>query len=804
MTPIAQKTLDDLQWNQVLAALGQRAKTDLGKARCLARPFFDHQEEIERELKRTEEQRRLAIEERLSLPSWGIRDVRAQLERAEKGGALDSSQLLACAAVIQGMLRLRDFVESRASKMPLSWAIAEPIPELGKLAGRIEKSFEPSGELSDRASPELAVLREKVRGIHRGIKGKLDAMLHDEGFTRLLRENYFTIRNERYVVPVVVAFRSQVPGIVHNASQSGQTLFVEPEALISMGNELTIAQSMVLEEERRILLELSGLLGQQAPVIAEALERCAELDAVEAAARLALDLDANPATIVPAAAPFKLLAMRHPLLALQQKKKVIPNDVAFAAQEQVLVVSGPNAGGKTVTLTGVGLCGLLLRAGLFIPAEQGSSLPLFTSVESAVGDDQDLSKDLSTFSAHLVRLRDILETAGEGTLVLIDEIAADTDPREGAAIALAVLEELAEQGARTIVTTHLDELKAIAVTDPRYVNARVGFDPEKLAPTYHLQYGFSGSSSAIEIARRMGLDPELCHRAEENLKTHAGPLGKALAALEQQRIATELMRRELEEEHRALEEERSRLSADRERVRERERAIEKEARQELVAEVERVRVEVAKTLAELQAKPTIRAAVEAQAKLAQAAESEQAKLAREQAAASVKKEEKLPESTPLEAGMRVKVPGLGEAMVLEIHGQEALIAAGALKQRRKVAELVPLKGAPKAAGFPSGAKKKEEKLKRAQQAGAGEIDYGNYQVDVRGMRAEDAIKAVETFLDRCFGEGTPGALIVHGLGTGALRATIRDYVRDSPYVRTYRSGQPHEGGEGVTVVELRS
>lgn len=799
MNPIPAKTLHDLQWNAILEALASRAKTDLGKARCLARPFLPGPAEVREELDKTEELRTLWIQEHLTLPLYGVRDIKNLLARSSKGGALEPADLLACANVLNATVRARDFLEDRQRAMPRAWAIASRIADLAKLAQKVERSFEPDGKISDRASPALFDLRERARGLHGSIKTKLDSMLHDLEFGKLLRENYFTIRNERYVVPVLASARSQVPGIVHNASQSGQTLFVEPQPLVNLGNELAIAQSMVTEEERRILQALTEELGEHAIEIEESLDACCELDAIESAAKLAVDILAEPATLVPAEVPFRILALRHPLLALQQKT-VIPNDVAFTEKERVLVVSGPNAGGKTVTLSGVGLCSLMLRAGLFIPAERGSTLPLFNDVHSAIGDAQDLSKDLSTFSAHLTTLKEIGKSAGPGSLVLIDEIAADTDPREGAAIALAVLEDLVGKGARCLVTTHLEELKAVAVTDPQYVNARVGFDATKMAPTYKLHVGTPGSSSAIEIARRVGLDPKICDKAEENLKTSAGPLGRALQALEAKEHEADQTRIGLDGDRKAIAEERAAVAKERAALKDRERAIQAEARAELVAEIEKVRGEVAKVLADLQAKPTVRGAVDAQAELAKVAEAEQRKLDRMDAEAKAKAEERMPEGSAIHAGMRVRVPNLGDAQVLEVDGDEAVVTAGALKVRRKLKDLVPLKGQAKAAKF---AEKKGEKLKRAEESAPQAMSFEGNRLDVRGMRAEDALRAAETFLDRSYGEGKPGAVILHGHGTGALKATLREYLKGSPYIKSFRPGANHEGGDGITVVEFK-
>ncbi len=797
LPPISQKILDDLEWSTILDALASRARTDLGRARCLARPFLDSADEARESLASIDELNVLTSQS-LSIPSWGVRDVRPLIDRAAKGGTLEAQELLGCAAVLGAMLRVKDFIDERSDRLPRAVASADRIADLDSVAKRVERAFEPNGELSDRASPELLELRERARGLHRSIKGRLDQLLHTDEFTVMLRENYFTIRNERYVVPVVANHRNEVPGIVHNASQSGQTLFIEPEALIGLGNELAIAQSMVHEEERRSLLELSGLLGAHGKDFAASLEAVAELDALEAAARLAADLGAHAPELVGGDAPFSLKAMRHPLLVLQGKN-VVPNDASLLDGQRVLVISGPNAGGKTVTMTGIGLASLMLRAGLPVPAERGSTLPFFKRIMSAVGDKQDLSRDLSTFSAHLVALDEITRAAGHGSLVLIDEIAADTDPREGAAIALAVLEELASKGARVLVTTHLEELKAVALTNERYVNARVEFDPQKLAPTYRVQYGTPGSSSAIEIARRVGLDPRICDKAEENLKGATGPLGAALNALEAERAAAAKAKAQLDEARRELEQQRQALDDAREAVRRREREIEAEARRELVAEVEKARAEVAQLIAQLQAAPTVRAAVQAQEQLEKVAQEEKKTLEKARAREEVEAEEEV--FGAIAPGMRVKVLSLNqEGQVLELAGDEAVVAAGPMKLRQKLKDLVPLKGAARTAQFGKGA---GEKMKAAKTARAAGLDYSKTRVDVRGMRADDALKMVETFLDRCYGEGLGGATIVHGLGSGALRTTIRDYLKASPYVKNFRAGEDHEGAGGVTVVELK-
>ncbi len=803
MKNISAKTLTNLQWPAILSALAARAKTDLGRGLAERRPFLTERAAIEEELAKVGELAALASEQGVGLPSWGVRDLSGPLERAAKGGVLEPPELLGAAAVLHALLQVRDFVEERQRALPRAWNVAQRIAEVGRLASRLERAFDASGQLADHASPELGSLRDRLRGLHRSLKNKVEALLRDENFTPLLQEHYFTLRNDRYVLPVLASARSQVPGIVHNASQSGQTLFIEPQVLVGMGNELAIAQSLVLEEERRILGELSGALGREEPLIRESLEAAALLDATEAAARLGLELDCTAPRVVEAGAPFRLIAMRHPILSLQGKS-VVPNDTGLAEGEAVLVISGPNAGGKTVSLTGVGLCALMLRSGLPVPCAEGSTLPLFDSLETAIGDDQDMSKDLSTFSAHLKSLKEIGLSAGPGALILVDEIAADTDPREGAAIALAVLESYTAAGARSLVTTHLEELKAIALTDAHYVNARVGFDPVRMAPTYKLQLGMAGSSSAIEVARRMGLPPALCDRAQQLLDVRTGPLGRALAKLEEQRRETELAQEEARRAKAETERRAAELESARAAVRERERAIEAEARAELLEEIEAQRREVAKLLAELQARPSARAAVEAQERLAKVREEEQRRLAKQQTEATAGAE-RAPEGTPFKKGMRVRLAGLGDATLLELEGDEAVVMAGAMKLRRKLSELTPLKGTPRPTGGLAAPpeERKRQRLLRAEQARGGALEGSVQRLDVRGMRAEEAMKAAETFLDRCYSEGCATALIQHGLGTGALRATIREWAQRSPYVGAVRAAPEESGGEGTTLIALK-
>jgi DNA mismatch repair protein MutS2 len=795
------RTLQDLAYADILGALAARCRTDVGRERARARPFLDGPDSVQSALARVEEARALLAENE-ALPLEGVADVRGSVERAAKGALLDPSELHACARTLFGFLRTREVLLARAADFPLLAGVAQSLPALEPLAARLEVSFEADGTLSERASPALRDARAQVRGLHRAIKSRLETLLREPAFTLHLREAYYSVRNGRYVLPVLAQDRTEVPGIVHNASQTGQTLFVEPQPLVGLGNDLAIAESLVLEEERRVLQELSGRVGAQAEALLLGVQAVSELDEVEAAARLAKALDAAPATLGTLDGPLELLQLRHPLLALRGVA-VVPNDVGLTGDVRALIISGPNAGGKTVTLTAVGLCALMLRAGLPIPAAAGSRLPLYASVHSAVGDAQDLGQGLSTFSAHLAELKRIGEAAGPGSLVLIDEIAADTDPREGAALAIAFLEELLQRGARALVTTHLEELKALTHVDARFLNARVGFDARRMAPTYRLQLGAAGSSSALELAERMQLPAPVVARARALAAGAGGPLSQALVALEAERrqlaTATEAARlatAEATARAQALQDERQAV-AEQART-----ASAEEARTKAEA-VERSLAEVSVLLTELRAQASVERAETARATLAL-----QAKEARARAEASrVEQARGRAPVAPsgLSVGQRVHHLGLGrDVEVLALEGDEALVAAGSLKLRapREMLAGAREKGSPVRA-IGAGASNRQAVDARAREAAPASLEAGVRRCDVRGLRADEALREVEAFLDRAFRDGEPTVLLVHGHGTGALRQSLRAALSSSPYVQSHQPGEAYQGGDGVTRVALR-
>jgi DNA mismatch repair protein MutS2 len=794
----SERTLADLAFAEIAAALSSRCQTEPGKQRALVLSLSPNAEEVRRRLTLVEEARKLAGEE-LMLPWGGVTDLRSAVERASKSAALEARELISIARLLFSFIRIKDLLFDWAVRVPSLAAIAQNLPSLKPVAARIDVCIEPSAEISDRASAELRQARARARALHLSIKSKIDGMLRDEKLAPNLREPYFSLRSGRYVLPILAASRAEVPGIVHNASQSGQTLFVEPEALISQDNELAIAESVVLEEEQRILLELSQAVGRNQQAISAGLDAAAELDVAEASARLASELGAATPQLEDPQASLQLADLRHPLLLLR-RRQVVPNELALTGEVRSLVISGPNAGGKTATLTAVGLCALMVRAGLQVPVAPHSRMPLYESIHTVMGDAQDLSHDLSTFSAHVERLRDVAAAAGPGALVLIDEIAADTDPREGGALAISVLEDLINRGVTALVTTHLEEVKALAHADRRFLNARVGFDPVLRAPTYRLRLGEAGTSSAIEIAERVGLSPQVCQRARELVHGAAGPFSKALAELEQRRLQLSEAEEQSRRATQAAQSEQAALSRERLEFQKQRQDEELRARELLVTELEAARSEIRTVLEKLQEEKSLEAASLARETMAARMREEQGRLEQlRQAQAPIQPQHS---QADIRVGGWVRHPRLNaDVEILELSGEEAVVSAGVLKTRVPLSELVAARGRrPKL----SPRQTSSDSVRKAEQAAPAEWTEPERRCDLRGLRFEEAAREVELFLDRLARAGEKVGLIIHGHGTGALKNGIRELLSRSPYVRLYRPGDGPEGGDGVTVVGLHT
>jgi DNA mismatch repair protein MutS2 len=810
------KTLRDLQWSRLVAAVAARCAGPLG-ARLDALELAPDLAGARVSMEETREVLALRNDGE-PLPLAGIRDVRTSLDRVARSGSLDGPGLRDLRLTLGAARALRVFLSRRRDRAPRLGAACPLDPTLDALEEEIGAAIEADGTISDSASPELRRLRQEVANLRAKIVSRLEAMLLSH--SDVVQDRFHTIREGRYVLPVRTDAHDKIPGIVHGTSGSGATVFVEPRALVEQQNRLTLALGEMEAEQARILAQLSELVRERLPELRVAVDALDRADLRSASARLAEDLRARVPELVPEAR-IDVRHARHPLLALEGVD-VVPNDLTLEAG-RALVLSGPNAGGKTVALKLLGTFALMARAGLPLPAQEGAVVGIFDPVLSDVGDEQSLEKNLSTFSAHVSNLAAILDAAGPTAMVLLDEVATGTDPGEGAALACAVVDSLCRRGAAVAVTTHYEPLKAMALSDPRLRNASVGFDVEKMAPTFHVRMDVPGASSALAVARRFGLDSVVIERAREMLPEQARMFDALVRRLEAQHDALAKEREALAEERRAVDVERARAAEDLQRSREREQRKLSEEGQRLLAIIRETRDEVRAARAALRKKDGDTALIEA----ARTAVERAAQRAGEGelAAAIQGRDEAVPErgapasESTLAPGTRVWVPRLrAELEIVEGPTRGRVrVASGAVKLWVGTDELRVLGDAAsekKAADRKEGAAKAEAKRGEgrsaprdvATPAPAAEpivVRTGANSLDLRGLRVDEAIGLTESFLDRLYGSGEKIGFLVHGVGTGALRDAVREYLRDATrYVAKWRPGTTDEGGDRVTVVQM--
>jgi DNA mismatch repair protein MutS2 len=798
---IAPKTLEDLGWPTLVDHWAKRCATKRGAA--AAGVLLDDLAIARERAAEISEARGLASRGE-PLPLGGIADIAGPIERVRKAAALDAPELVAVATTGRALARLRSHLRTHAEVAPRLAARGAALADLGHVFHPILEAFDSDGKLVDHASDALGPLRRALAGIKATLEKRMNDLLLDERFTPYLQDAYYTQREDRYVLPIRTDGKGFVRGIVHGTSQSGQTLFIEPEEIVELNNRRKLAEAEVADEERRILIKFSGWVAEEAENFATSLAVAETLDVIAAAAILADDtVSSEP--ILDEAPRIALLHARHPLMLLADKR-VVANDVTVAAG-QTLLVSGPNAGGKTVALKTVGLAALMARAGLHLTAESGSAIGWFSSVVTDIGDAQNLEKDLSTFSGHMVNLRELLATAQPGMLVLIDEIAVGTDPDQGAALAQAVLEVVADKGVTGIVTTHYERLKALGAADSRFANASVGFDLERLEPTFKLHLGSPGSSGALAVARRMGIAKDITERARALLGAEGVRVEELLANVADQRRRIEEERAALLAELEAVEAERASLRTHRDRIQNRFEKQTRAAHGEALSALRAARREIEEVRKEVRAKA-------AEATPDTVREVTRKLVAPGATVAQHEPRRRLPPGTPATAeqlvpGTPVIVPRLGRCEVataasdgrveVRLGGMRAIVPIAdvlidshrtARRHERPVEDEKPQ--GPSVVlvdGVPAGGR-----------ATARTIDS---PIDVRGQRADEAVANVDRFLDESLIASRDVAFIVHGHGTGALRTAVRTHLKGHKSVDNFRAGEPSEGGDGITVAFLK-
>lgn len=779
------KSLDDLEWHRVVEAVAARCRGPLGARLDL--PILSTREAAAIALTETAEAfALLAAGERL--PVDGAAEIGPHLQRVEREGVLDALALRDITRTLAAARSLRTFLSRRKDRLPALHRACAIDPTLDRLHDEIAGCIEADGTLADHASPELRRLRTEVANLRARMVRRLEQMLVER--EAILQDRFYTIREGRYVLPVRRDAHEKLPGIVHGTSASGQTVFVEPRALVAQGNRLKMAQAELEREELRILAELSELVRERLVGLRAAAQALDHADLRQASAQLGHDLGGRPCDLA-ADASVELRDARHPLLLLDGVD-VVGADLALR-HGRGLVLSGPNAGGKTVALKTLGLAALFARAGLPFPAEEGSAIGFFDRVLTDVGDDQSLQRNLSTFSAHMSNQARILAAATSGSLVLLDEVATGTDPQEGAALACALVAALLERGAAVAVTTHYELLKAFAARDERLENAAVGFDIATMSPTFELLHGIPGASSALAVAQRFGIPTAVLDAARAMLPDESTTFDELSRALEAQQRQLAMQRASLASAQAEVERERARLAEQARALEERrERVLDAEAAK-LRDDLRRARAEVRQARRLLKKKQDERSAAEARRRIEEAAKVAARRPPRE---AGDEERSRVQESD-LAVGARVWVPRLRSvAEVVEAPDRGRVrVAAGAMRLLVDVADLrahadVPPQR-PRTSPEPP-----PEKLPSPPNS--------DNTLDVRGMRVEDALGLTESFLDRMYGASESVAYIVHGQGTGALRAAIRELLSRSPrYVASFGPAPREHGGDRCTVVRLR-
>ena len=788
MSELFEKSMATLELPQVLALLADCAATLEGKERCLAlRPLTDLDD-----VARAQEETSAAVKMLIlrGSPGFsGVKPVSASLQRADMGGSLSTRELLDIASVLRCARGARDYGDSE-EKTVISHLFRSLTPNRF-LEDSITNSILSEEEIADSASSELASIRRHMRSTEARVRDILQRLISSNQ-SKYLQESIITIRSDRYVVPVKAEHKNAIPGLVHDVSSSGSTFFIEPMGVVKANNELRELAAREKKEIERILAELSAQCAAHKEDIGEDYTLLILLDTIFARGQLSLKMEASQPGL--SERYLRLRGARHPLL---DKKKAVANDLELGDRFDTLVITGPNTGGKTVTLKTLGLITLMAQCGLHIPAKSDSTVRVFRRVLSDIGDEQSIAQSLSTFSSHMTNIVGILKEADGQTLILFDELGAGTDPVEGAALAAAVIESARELGALVAATTHYAELKVYAMTTPGVENASCEFNVDTLAPTYRLVLGIPGKSNAFAISRRLGLSENIIEKAAARLDAENVRFEDVLTRLDQQRQEMEKEREqarrlklEMEQSAGKAREYRKRLEEERSKVVEKAqaeaRAIIQEARD--ASDLALSELKELKKRQDLDWQQVNDGRAEARRLLNEAERS---------IGGAAQEPEAPPPTRPARAGDTVELVSMGtRASVLSVNKDGTLqLQAGILKITAKQDEVRVVEGETQSQKEARRIVQRAQHTLRAAAAPS--------EIDLRGMMTDEAIAVLDRFLDTAMMGKLESVTIIHGKGTGAVRKAVREHLKRSRYIKSFRPGRYGEGEDGVTVAELR-
>ncbi|OLN22640.1 endonuclease MutS2 [Domibacillus antri] len=782
-----EKVLATLEYNKIIEKLAHHASSEVGRSFAEnLKPSLDA-EEVQLLLDETEEAAAV-IRIKGNVPLDGIYDIRPHAKRAQIGGTLSGVELVRIASTIFASRQIRSFIEDVRSEGQVTLRILPEktavIPVLTDLEHKIKRTVDENGRVLDSASDELRHIRHGMRSAESRIRSKLESLTRGQSAQKMLSDAIVTIRNDRYVIPVKQEYRSHYGGIVHDQSSSGQTLFVEPASVVNLNNELRELTVKEQYEVEKILRELTVETAEHAPSLFTMMKMLSEIDFIFTKGKFARSMNATK-PLINEDGYIHYIQARHPLLPADE---AVPSDIEIGRDYTAIVITGPNTGGKTVTLKTTGLSVLMAQSGLFIPAEDGSETAIFQSVFADIGDEQSIEQNLSTFSSHMVNISGILKEVTHESLVLFDELGSGTDPQEGSALAIAILDDVIARGARIIATTHYPELKAYGYNRDNVINASVEFDVETLSPTYRLLIGIPGRSNAFEISKRIGLDPGIIERARSMIGADSHEVDNMIAALDASRRQAERDAQDAREYLRDTEKLHRDLQKEVIAYHEQKEKMEEKARAEAAEIIEKARAEAEEVMRDLRA---LRLAGGANVK-----EHELIEARKRLEGAIPEPKQKTPAVEPAKRlwkpGDEVKVLSFGQKgnIIEKAADDEWIVQMGIIKMKVAESDMQFIKS-----------EKKKEPKPIATIRGRGH--HVSPELDLRGERYEDALNRVEKYLDDALLAGYHQVSIIHGKGTGALMKGVRGYLTKHRMVKSIRFGEAGEGGLGVTVAELK-
>lgn len=778
-----------LEYEKIREMLAARAGSSLGKERARSlQPSTDYAE-VEEQLEQTAEAVR--IHAVTSPPFGGIHDLRPLLKKIHMGAVLTLEELVDIRSTLYAMRSVKEFFKGLEIEAPTLKEWAHGIEILGQLERRLENTLDEHGSLRDDASVELRRLRTEIQTTQNRIKERVGAALRAPENQKYFQESIVTLRDERYVIPVKAEYRRFFPGIVHDQSATGATLFVEPMTIVELNNDV---KQLVLSEQHeveRILRDLSQQIGGQQDILQENLSVLADFDFTFAKAKLAEDMDAQQ-PLMNQEGHARLRQARHPLI---PRDRVVPIDIELGNAYTMLLITGPNTGGKTVSMKTFGLLVLMAQSGCFLPTAPDSTLPVYQNIYADIGDEQSIEQSLSTFSAHMTHIVDILSKVEADDLVLVDELGAGTDPEEGAALAMAILERLLAVKAATVATTHYSELKTFAYTREGIENACVEFDVKSLRPTYRLLIGIPGASNAFAISRRLGLSEAIILRAQQLVKEDHAQFEHVVNELEREKLAYEQHNAELAERQQRVTRLEQKVEAAKEDLSKRKGEFIRKAREQSAALVRRTRREAEDIIDSLK-KQYDDQGIHARQQAIQEARKrldEAASVARPGIMGQKHLGQKV-DAKNLMVGDVVYLPKLDQkGTVVEISGREVTVQLGSLRTTQKAASC----------RFLSHAEKEKSAKSNATGGFLRKTAHVSREIDIRGLMVNEAEVVVGKFIDDAQMAGLTQILVIHGKGTGALRKGIHEYLKRHRSVDHFAFADLDEGGSGATVVFLK-